>query len=219
MYGIAFSFLIAANVVLFMSFSLGAGAVFVSIMLVASLLVVALNSVVVGGLVVSIGADVLQSFNQKKVFAAVYLSLLTFIFITGYLFIFLGFEGRTIFPALSVISLSWIGSFTFTLWLYTRTGSHELDSQAITDTFLVEQYVGIYNETRGVNTLEFEILHGNLCVGVRDAGRLSRTIALDDNRFKLAEDNDYIFTFVDSGDHDLVAGDGDIIHYYRRTGG
>ena len=219
MYGITFSFLVAANVVLFMSYHLGAGAAFVSIMLVASLGVVALNSVVVGGLVVSIGKDVLQTFNQKKVFSAVYLSLLILIFLTGYMFIFLGLEVQTLFPAFSVMSLSWVGSFAFTLWLYSRTDSHELDSQVITDTSLVEKYVGIYNETRGVNTLEFEVLHGNLYVGIHEAGHLSKTIALDDNKFGLVEDNDYIFTFVDSGDHDLVAGDGDIIHFYQRTVG
>jgi hypothetical protein len=218
MYGITSSFLIAANVVLFMSFNLGAGAVFVSFMLVASLAVVALNSVVVGGLVVSIGKDVLQSFNQKKVFSAVYLSLLMLILITGYLFIYLGFKGQAFFPAFTVMSLSWIGSFAFTLWLHSRTNLRD-DSQVITDTSLIEQYVGIYNETGGVNTLEFEVLHGNLCVGIHEAGHLSKTIVLDDNKFGLVEDNDYIFTFVDSGDHDLVAGDGDIIHFYQRTGG
>jgi hypothetical protein len=205
---------------LFMSFNLSVGltTTFISIMLIASLGVTALNSVVVGGLVVAIVKDVFHDLNQSQVFAVIYLSFLLLIFITGYLFIFLGFENQELFPAMSVMILSWLGSISFTIWLYLRTNTEQLHVHTTAGTLLIGQYAGIYAETEGVNKLKFEVIHGSLCVGILEAGHLLKTTALDHNKFGLTEDDDYIFTFFESGDHDLIASDGEIVHFYQRTG-
>ena len=123
MYFTGILFLIAANAVLFMSYDLEieSKVTYFLIMIAFSLGVIALNTVIIGGLVASIAEDLFSHFNQKIIIAIIYLASLVLICITGYLFLYIDIGTKTTLTAMPVIFLSWGGSIGFTVWLRTRS--------------------------------------------------------------------------------------------------
>ncbi len=221
MYLIASSFLIAANTVLFMMFSLQIELtpLYLLFMVASTIAVIGLNIAIFGGLIAAIAKEMFYFSNQKRVIAVIYFTFLVTTCITGYLFMLLDVNVKDILPALSILLISLAGSMAFTTKLINHAiqESEALQAQSGVDKKVMDLYAGTYDETRGVNSLEFKVVYGDLCVGVPEDGHLTKTNAIDINKFEHAEDKELIFTFVEDEDYDLVAGMGELTRYYQRV--
>ena len=222
MYFTGFFFLAAANSVLFMSYGSISefDAVTILFLIVFSLCVMVFNIIIIGQAVASAAVNVFDISNQNKVIAGIYAMILMLFGLTGHAYLSEGANIQTAVPLILVLLLSWGGAIIVTGWFGSRARAdmEALQAQTVVDTSVMDTYTGIYDETKGLNTLKFDVVYGNLCVGVPDADYLTKTIALGHNRFELEESDGYVFTFVDGVDHDLIAGDGQVTRYYQRIG-